>query len=313
VLEGTKIKSVAGEPLRGWQKQANDLIDAEIKNIKNTKPTAVTALEKEALKYNTFQEFLKAQGEPLKHGTTRNYKNFSSSELGKNTMAPSAKEGVFFTDSPRISNSYALDNNMVGEKYLYELAEKRDALTQSTIKKASELKGDDLLAFQEWNKGERERVEEIYKEYIEKGFTKDDMPWDEINEIILKETDDEIKNATSKSDKIALSIIRDNYESKIIDTEFNDLYRNMFDADKRFKLNIGESSDAIDGADIDYREAYNNTKPQTRIGYLEFNNPMEYDFKGKAWREETYKSIIDEAKAKGHDGLILKNTRDPYL
>lgn len=44
---------------------------------------------------------------------------------------------------------------------------------------------------------------------------------------------------------------------------------------------------------------------------LRYKNPMYYDFQGKAYREQTYADLIKEAKAKGHDALILQNTYDP--
>lgn len=44
---------------------------------------------------------------------------------------------------------------------------------------------------------------------------------------------------------------------------------------------------------------------------LRYKNPMYHDFEGKAYREQTYNDLIQEAQQKGHDALILKNTYDP--
>ena len=44
---------------------------------------------------------------------------------------------------------------------------------------------------------------------------------------------------------------------------------------------------------------------------LRYKNPMVHDFGGKAYREQTYSDLIDQALAGGHDALILKNTFDP--
>jgi hypothetical protein len=44
---------------------------------------------------------------------------------------------------------------------------------------------------------------------------------------------------------------------------------------------------------------------------LRYENPMYHDFEGKSYREQTYSDLVDEAKRKGHDALILKNTFDP--
>ena len=44
---------------------------------------------------------------------------------------------------------------------------------------------------------------------------------------------------------------------------------------------------------------------------LRYKNPMYHDFKGNSYRDQTYSDLMDEAKRKGHDALILKNTFDP--
>jgi hypothetical protein len=44
--------------------------------------------------------------------------------------------------------------------------------------------------------------------------------------------------------------------------------------------------------------------------YVRLNNPMVVDFAGKAYREKSYAAVIAEAKAAGHDGVILRNTFD---
>jgi hypothetical protein len=44
---------------------------------------------------------------------------------------------------------------------------------------------------------------------------------------------------------------------------------------------------------------------------LRYKNPMVYDFKGSAYRDQTYADLVKEAQAKGHDALILRNTYDP--
>ena len=44
---------------------------------------------------------------------------------------------------------------------------------------------------------------------------------------------------------------------------------------------------------------------------LRYKNPMYHDFQGKAYRDQTYSDLVDQARSKGHDALILKNTFDP--
>ena len=44
---------------------------------------------------------------------------------------------------------------------------------------------------------------------------------------------------------------------------------------------------------------------------LRYSKPMYHDLEGKPYREQSYNDLIKEAKLKGHDALILKNTFDP--
>lgn len=44
--------------------------------------------------------------------------------------------------------------------------------------------------------------------------------------------------------------------------------------------------------------------------FVKMSNPFVYDMKGNEWREETFASIMDRAKAAGHDGVIFTNTYD---
>lgn len=44
---------------------------------------------------------------------------------------------------------------------------------------------------------------------------------------------------------------------------------------------------------------------------LRYKNPMYYDFGGSSYRDQSYSDLIDQARAGGHDALIIKNTFDP--
>lgn len=61
------------------------------------------------------------------------------------------------------------------------------------------------------------------------------------------------------------------------------------------------------------RDEYNakyGPKPQVIQSRLTFNNPLVYDFKGSAYRDDSYYNLIRKAKAEGHDGAIFLNTQD---
>jgi hypothetical protein len=45
--------------------------------------------------------------------------------------------------------------------------------------------------------------------------------------------------------------------------------------------------------------------------YLSIKNPMEVMFEGKEYRERSFASLIDEAKANGHDGVVFRDAIDP--
>lgn len=54
----------------------------------------------------------------------------------------------------------------------------------------------------------------------------------------------------------------------------------------------------------------NMSGPNVMPVYLSIQNPYVHDMKGKMMRDQSFSSIIDEAKKKGHDGVIIKNTYD---
>ena len=43
---------------------------------------------------------------------------------------------------------------------------------------------------------------------------------------------------------------------------------------------------------------------------LRMTNPLVHDFKGESYREVSYHDLLQTAKDKGHDGVIMKNTTD---
>jgi len=43
---------------------------------------------------------------------------------------------------------------------------------------------------------------------------------------------------------------------------------------------------------------------------LKIKNPLIKDYEGKSYREESYRSVLERAIKSGHDGVIMKNTKD---
>lgn len=60
----------------------------------------------------------------LFHGTIFNFSNFSKSKLGKNTNAPSASQGFFFTNNRLVSDSYITEDRIKLQKRIYERNQK---------------------------------------------------------------------------------------------------------------------------------------------------------------------------------------------
>ena len=69
-------------------------------------PKGQEALFAEARKYKSADEFVKAQGTPVYHGTMANFDTFDPKKLGSNTGAVSAKEGFFFTPQKEVARTY---------------------------------------------------------------------------------------------------------------------------------------------------------------------------------------------------------------
>lgn len=55
---------------------------------------------------------------------------------------------------------------------------------------------------------------------------------------------------------------------------------------------------------------YQNAEPQVLPVYLSLKNPLRIDGGGRAWRET--EKHVEEARSGGHDGIIIKNSRDEY-
>ena len=85
------------------------------------------------------------------------------------------------------------------------------------------------------------------------------------------------------------------HEGKRYGSNVSDLEARLKQLDSELRIEIEAAK--IEGANIRPVDLY-------------MNNPMIVDFGGKAKRVASYSDLIDQAKAKGHDSLIIKNTFD---
>lgn len=106
----------------------------------------------EAKKYDSAEEFVKAQGEPVYHGTSANFEEFDISKSGDVTQSDWGK-GIYFTNQKDVAKSFADDavGELGGEARIIEAfldiknPAKNADLTDSDIQMAV----DDMMGFQD--------------------------------------------------------------------------------------------------------------------------------------------------------------------
>lgn len=81
--------------------------------------------------------------------------------------------------------------------------------------------------------------------------------------------------------------------------------KRLTDAKRDARIYAGTSSEAATK-----QRAESLAGPNVVPVYLSLQNPLVHDFKGKMVRDESYRALIDRARAEGYDGVILKNTYD---
>lgn len=116
----------------------------------------------EAKNYKSAEEFIKAQGTPIYHGTNQDFDSFSVSSRGNMTKAISAKEGTFFTDSKEEAQIYAeeADRRLVAnEKNFNKQVAKLQKLQQQAERKAQTTRNPE-----DWKKSEdlTTQIEDYY-------------------------------------------------------------------------------------------------------------------------------------------------------
>lgn len=120
----------------------------EVKQVKESAP--LSNLADEARKYKSAEEFVKAQGITVYHGTNSKVDVFDNRQRGGSTGAQSAKDAIWFTDSPSVAKDYAMHAAENGP--IFKLQEQIDAaekIAQRTRLKSDWKKYDDLIIKQE--------------------------------------------------------------------------------------------------------------------------------------------------------------------
>jgi len=245
------------------------------------------------------------------HGTKADISSFDPGLLGVTTESESARKGFFFARDAEVAETYA------------------DYANAEDVRK--ELFDPDIE--QKISDKQREIFYEIEK--IEDLFFKKENRNDGIKfvEQELKDINNKLKHYSDELEKIN-SAKNQKSESKLLDVTSINLREeiNSIKYDKRevedFLYNLKNDSNYVpkmgvplpkirklyaqeqsleEQADIGvYKDQGNNIIPVK----LKLENPLIYDFKGSSFRDVTYDTLLKEAKSKGHDGVIFKNTYD---
>jgi len=108
------------------------------KNVEDVRPkmglsvedvTKSNPLIQEAQKYKSAEEFVKAQGDEILHGTDKKFSSFDKSKIGMNEPDSPTKQAFFFTDSLDTAKSYG--NNIVKRYGKFEKPLTTDARGQT--------------------------------------------------------------------------------------------------------------------------------------------------------------------------------------
>ena len=278
------------------------------------------------------------------HGSTGDISNFRQDLLGEATGAPSAKKGFFFARDPQNPPASMMvkttDQSSIDMlKKLGKTDEEIAALNQVSMQgqgaqtasgyaqiggsreyreamrnaKSAEKRGD-------WNEYEKQmqiaedseisRMQEAQSLVAKYGDARDTMT-EKVNQTFYS-----LQHPQAKAellDKKYKELMPYGWYNSYSDTQFNNLKNEIVklvgkdDAAQALKEIDNFKSIKNERALLENTQSGGNVMPVA----LRYKNPMVHDFGGKAYREQTYSDLVDQALRGGHDALILKNIFDP--
>ena len=278
------------------------------------------------------------------HGSTGDIKSFNPSLLGEATGAASAKKGFFFARDPQNPPASMLTKttDQASIDMLKRLG-KTDEEIAALNAVSMQGHGAETASGYAQIGGSRE-----YRNATRKASAAEKRgDWDEYEKQAQIAEDSEIKRMNyaqeltakygDRRDEMLSSINESIYsknlgqaEAEALDAKVKELmpygWYNQYD-NKQFdnlkneitKL-VGKDAAAPALKEIDSFKSIKNERAlidKTQQGgnvmpvALRYQKPLVHDFEGKAYREQTYSDLIDQALAGGNDALILKNTFDP--
>jgi hypothetical protein len=226
----------------------------------------------------------------LYHGTTNNFDKFDVLQQGKKTLASSAKEATFFTDSESTAQFYMHENpktlkGKVSEKY-----------EKAAIEKAIDIRD------QYRKSGMRDGYGVIYER--DKSSGAETINLDKLAEFAQKydpTTYGALRSKNMTTGKTAdagkvIDVITESYGgSKLID-----LSKAMENYIKEYATQYGNK----------YASEVIGKTPHIKKANLEIKNPLIVDFNGRMPQLKEIANIVSRAKKEGHDGGLIKNISD---
>ena len=279
------------------------------------------------------------------HGSTGDIKSFRPDLLGESTGAASAKKGYFFARDPSTPPAHMVEHDPQSVEMLTKLGKPIPAnptMAGHGAQTAGSYAGtggsrEYKEAMRKARAAEKSGKWDDYEKYMAEAEDSVSNEMQYRQGLVAKHGDardemlEKINNAwygAQNADKFK-KMSQGEYEAH--DKLHKELmpygwYTSPLYDDKMYQNLIGHISSATGGKHskeaIDaikkYRSVHNERKAaDVESGAnilpvaLRYKNPMYHDFQGKSYRDQTYSDLMDEAKRKGHDALILKNTYDP--
>ena len=211
------------------------------------------------------------------HGTRGNIEAFDPGLLGETTKAPSARMGYFFSADTETASTYA--------------------------------KSADIKAL-------RPDTEPVYNDLLSK-FSEDNVKVDEIYKRKEKKVK-EVFNKQLSEVESKLSELLNGPKDKFNNDLYEALQQQHFDLNEQriHQITNIQKDPEHDTASRIRANALREVQELARSGEniipvkLRLQNPLEHDFKGEGYRDVSYQTLLENAKNKGHDGAIFRNTTD---
>ena len=268
-------------------------------------------------------------GEPLVvyHGSGDDFSNFSNEALGSSTGAKSAKNGFFFTNSPRNAGRYAIyapdvllqsgnffppkgldrqqrEKWIEGNAITYKVHNAKRMFTKTAKgykKEFITLESRAWLSANYPNLVELIGVRPVFNEIAQMDGA-EDLEGVELAQFV----EEKIKQLAGKYTPTA--------EAEQLESEYNNVAKLDAEA-KDWEYSYEYSKRFAEGGDTDgeYWEAEKeNPKAGIYPVFLKILNPVEHDYLGE-YRDKTFAELLSNGRTEGKDGAIFRRVADPLM